>query len=568
MTYNISNMKYNILITILICTLIAPSCTDLEEEAFDVLPADIYYQDKNSIVAALVRPYEHAHWCGWDGDRWILSELTADNFVWTQKGKHGWDGGDWVRLHEHTWNADDSHIYQGWTGPYQGIGQCNVFIKDFEELDFTNFGLTEADQTQYIAELRTLRAWYYLFLIDYFRSVPISEDNETVQGNSSPQEVFSYIETELKESLAGLPQNGKVGRWDQAGAAALLVRLYLNAEKWIGTPMYAECAQMAQDIIDGKYGTYSIDPDYRGPFRSGVNGYRSPENIFEFPHADNIYEFGWMYNATMHYQERYALDNDAGGWNGIHLSPSRDLNGELYDYELGMPYESYADGDKRKQPFRTTAPGGEYEGFFLIGQQYEFDYANEFGFDSTKIITGTEEYNGEPLFFVDQVGRFSEGAEGIAKGSHVTTGEENSGVRMIKFPWLPLSQGLFYSNSAPEIRLAEIYYALAECKYRAGDVTTAAQLLDAVRERNFTVEAWPANSYVSNPGMLTDDEFVDVLGREFLGERHRRTDLIRWNRFGNEWWDKPADARDMSVFPIPNRAINANPKLEQNEENS
>lgn len=551
----------------LIFAFLAPSCTDLKEEVFDTLTTDTYYQDEGSIMAALVRPYEHAHWCGWDGDRWILSELTADNFVWTQKGKHGYDGGDWIRMHRHEWNADDNHVYGGWIGPYQGIGQCNVFIEDFSGLDFTKFDLTATDKAQYIAELRTLRAWFYLFLIDYFRSVPISLDNETIQPQSTPQEVFNYIEKELKEALPGLPKNGGVGRWDQAGAAALLVRLYLNAEVWTGTPKYDECAQVAQDIIDGKYGTYSIDPDYRGPFRSGVNGYRSPENIFEFPHAKNIYEFTWMYNATMHYQARYSLDNDWGGWNGIHLTPSRDLEGNIYDYKLGTPYESYSDDDKRKQPFRTTGSGGEYEGFFLIGQQYEFNYDQGFGFDSTKIVLGTEEYNDLPLAYVDQVGRFSEGDEGLAKGSHVITGEENSGVRFIKFPWLPMSQELFQTNSAPEIRLAEIYYSLAECKYRKGEILEAAILLDEVRERNFESDAWLANSYESNLNLLTDDEFVDELSREFLGERHRRTDLIRWGKYGEEWWDKPKDAEDMTIFPIPNRALNANELLEGNKAN-
>ena len=57
---------------------------------------------------------------------------------------------------------------------------------------------------------------------------------------------------------------------------------YLNAEKWIGISKYDECEQMAQAILDGKYGEYSIDSDYRGPFRSGINGYRSKENIMEF----------------------------------------------------------------------------------------------------------------------------------------------------------------------------------------------------------------------------------------------------------------------------------------------
>ena len=543
---------------------VTPACTDLEEEPFDVLLSQNYYQDKNSIIAAVTRPYEHGHWNGWDGDRWYMSELTADQFVWAQKGRHGQDGGDWVRLHRHEWTPEDNHINNGWVGPYQGIGQCNLIISDLTNLNYANMGLSEADRASHIGELRVLRAWFYTFLIDYFRSVPIVTKAGEQVGQSTPQEVFAFIEKEVKEALPGLPMNGRPGRWDQGGAAAILVRLYLNSEKWTSTPRYNEAGQYAQDIINGKYGAYSIDSDYRGPFRSGISGYRSPENIFEFPHAKNIYEFGWMYNAMMHYQARYSLDNDWGGWNGITLTPSHDLEGELYAYKLGKPYEKYSDDDKRKQPFRTTGTGVSYEGFFLIGQQYEFNKTKGFSFDSTKVVNGTEEYNGKPLRYVDQVGRFSEGASGLAKGSHVETGEENSGVRFVKFPWLSMTQNLFQFNSATEIRLAEIYYALAEVKYRSGDIAGAAQLLDAVRERNFPEDKWAANSYEKNLGKLTDDEFVDELGREFLGERHRRTDLVRWNKFGDEWWDKAKDTKDMSVFPIPARAINANALLKPN----
>jgi hypothetical protein len=245
------------------------------------------------------------------------------------------------------------------------------------------------------------------------------------------------------------------------------------------------------------------------------------------------------------------------------------VNGALYPYKLGKPYEKYANQDKRKQPFRTVDANGKYDGFFLIGQQYEYNYTQGFGFDSTKMILGTEEYTGKPLSFLDQCARFSETPGGRwTEGSHVNTGEENTGVRFIKFPWLPMSKEMFHSNSAPEIRLAEMYYASAECKFRANDKSGAAALLDAVRKRNFPDAEWSSNSYVQNLSVLTEDEFVDELGREFLGERHRRTDLIRWGRFGNEWWDKAADATDKTIFPIPTRALNSNPLLKPNQGNT
>lgn len=555
------NKKYIYTGLLGLASLAFTGCTNLDEEVFSDLTQDNYYTDKASVIAALTRPYEHGHWCGWEGDRWILQELSADHFVWAQKGKHGYDGGQWIRMHEQTWTADEGVINGGWVGPFQGIQQCNLYIADFTGLDYVGMGMTEADKKQHIGEMRTLRSWFYLFLIDFFRNVPISTDIVTQVGQSTPQEVFAHVDAELDAALNDLPVNGVSGRWDQAGNRAIKVRLYLNAEKWIGKAMYEEAAAIAQEIIDGKYGTYALDADYRGPFRSGVNGYKSPENIFEFPHARKYLEMGWMYDACMHYQARYSLDNDKGGWNGITLTPSRDLKGDIYNYQMGKPYEKFVDGDYRKQQFKTTAKGGQYDGFFLIGQQYAFDYKNGFGYTDEKIL-GTEEWNKEPLNYVDQIGRFSEGANGLAKGSHVNTGEENSGVRFIKFPWLPESQSLFMMNYVAEVRLAEMYYVVAENAFRKGDVAKAAQYLDDVRKRNYPASIWAENSYVLNPSKLTEDEFVDELGREFLGERHRRTDLIRFNRFGNEWWDKKATT-GKEIYPIPNRIVNSNPLIEQ-----
>ncbi len=594
-----NRIKIGTLLLLVLLILIIPSCTNLDEEAFSVLPTDVYYSDKNSIERALLRPYEHGHWCGWDGDRWYLQELSADQFTWAQKGKHGYDSGNWIRLHGHDWDADQGQVYGGWIGPYQGIGQCNTIIRDFEALNFPDFGLTDADKATYIGELRTLRAWFYLFVLDLFREVPLVTLPDEIKEQVPPAETFAFIEKEILESLPALKQTAQRGRWTQAGAAALLVRLYLNAEAWIGTPKYTECSKIAQDIIDKKYGNFELDTDYRGPFRSGVKGYRSPENIFEFPHIKNYYEGGWMYDAMMHYQVRYSLDTDKGGWNGINMSPSRDLKGDLYPYVLGGPYEKFPNTDFRKRPFKTLSTDGNYEGFFLVNQLYKFNEENRYGVDSSSMILGTEEWKDFPLIFVDQCGRFSDdpalkklesesndaykarvykyleevrkrgyhiatSSVVLEKGSDVSKGEESTGIRLLKFPWLSITSDLFMSNSFPEIRMAEIYYSLAECKYRSGDKAGAAKLLDAVRKRNYTAEDFAKISYESGATTLTDNEFIIELGREFLGERHRRTDLVRWKRFGDEWWAKPKDAKDKTVFPIPNRALNANAKLKTN----
>ncbi|WP_278625268.1 RagB/SusD family nutrient uptake outer membrane protein [Parabacteroides gordonii] len=565
------NIKSLCAVSLMATAMAFTSCTDLTEEPFNILTSDNYFTDKASVEATVLRPYEHAQWCGWDGDRWQLQELTGDHFVWTQKGRHGYDDGQWVRLHEHKWNYDMNQINGGWVGPYQGIQQINSLLRDFNILDFQAMGITDEEKNNYIGELRTLRAWFYIFLIDFYRNVPIFTEKDApdeLLAQAAPEEVFNYIESELKEVLPQLKKENIVGRFTQAPAAALLARIYFNSQVWLNVDRSADCKTFCEDIIAGKYGEYHINQnDYRDPFRSGIKGYRSPELLFEFPHKRNVYQFGGFHDSFLHYTSGQALGNPDGGNNGIHLTPSRDFDGNVYKFasQLGTPYEKYADCDYRKQPFQITSANGDYEGFFMIGTQYKFDYTKGYGY-TDETVKGTEEYKGEPLIYVDQVGRFSEGlSTAKEKGSRVTTGEENSGVRFNKFPYLQEGDGLYMCQSAPEIRLAEIYYMLAEINYRSGNKTKAAELLDFVRIRNYPADEWSKYSYAQNPALLTDQEFVDEWGREFIGERRRRSDLIRWGRFGNAWWDKDVDPSDKeyTIFPIPKRQLDANPLLKQ-----
>lgn len=582
------------------------SCTDLTENIFSELTKDNYYTDKASVEAAVIRAYEHSDNVTWRGDIWKLQELTGDHFVWTQKGRHGYDDGQWIRLHEHKWNYIQGQVNGGWVSSYQCISQINTVLRDLNTLDFGAIGVTEEEKAAYFSELRVLRAWYYTFLLDFYRQVPIATEQqgaEEIVPQSTAKEVYTFIETELKEAIPTLPKEKKLSRWTQAPAAAVLVRLYLNAKVWIGEDHYADCKTWSQDIIDGKYGTYSINQsDYRDPFRSGINGYESPENLFEFWHARGRLEQQTMWGDVMHYTAAQTIGSDGGGNNGIVIQPSRDFAGNVYQFAsgLGNPMEKFAKCDYRMIPFRTTDSKGGYEGFFLQSMQMQYDKAKQFGY-TEQWVNGTEEYTGMPLVFVDQVGRFSESKElkkkdgesddaykarytaymkdvaarggyficndaaVIAKGSQVTTGEENTGFRFNKFPYLPDHDGLFRSQSTPEVRLSEIYYALAECYYREGNKSKAAELLDHVRVRNYPADEWSKYSYKANPAKLTDAEFLDELGREFIGERRRRIDLIRWNKFGEAWWNKGKDATDKeyTYFPIPQNQLNASPILKQ-----
>ena len=590
------------------------SCTDLTENIYSELTKDNYYRDKQSVESAVLRAHEHGDNVTWRGDIMLLEELTGDHFVWTQKGRHGYDDGQWIRLHEHKWNYIQGQINGAWVAAYQGISQANVVLRHFNTLDFASIGVNDEEKAAYFAELRVLRAWYYTFLLNHFRSIPIATEangEDEIVEQSTPQEVFAFLEKELKEAIPSLPKEKRLSRWTQGPAAGLLVRLYLNAETWIGEKKYAECKQVAQDIIDGKYGHYELEKDYRDPFRSGIDGYNSPENLFEFKHEyGQLQQYTW-WDHSSHYAASRYIGSDGGGWNAIHLQPSRDFQGNVYHFEsgLGNPFESFDPCDYRRTPFHVidkanTGKGVyRYEGFFIQGQMFVVDRRSgeKYATFEEDPLLGQEEWMGYPLVFVDQVGRFSEQADMkqqsgesdeafkarktqymldvakrgyyvcndpavIAKGSQVITGEENSGFRFNKFPYLPIATGQFRSQCTPEIRLAEIYYSLAECYYREGNKSKAAELLDAVRVRNYPPEEWGNYSYSNHLDRLTDTEFLKDWGREFMGERRRRTDLVRWGKFGEAWWNKekdPQDGVERNYFPIPQKQLNASPILKQ-----
>lgn len=565
----------------------AISCTNLDEEPFSILTKQNYYSDERAIDAAVLRVYDQMQWVGYNtGATWQLTELTADHFVWTQKGRHGQDDGMWVRLHNHIWTDDDNRVRESWNNCFAGIGQANMALRDFQTLDFESLGISEDKQALYTSELRGIRAWFYLLLFDNFREIPIFTDQHpetALLAQSSPKDVFEFIESEIKAIVPSLPKEAVVGHITQASAMGILMRLYFNAETYGQGNRFTDCKKICEDIINGIYGTYSINQDdYRDPFRSGLGGYRSPELLLEFPHQRNTMNFGEFWGSFMHYSARDIFGVSDGGNNGIHLQPSRDHEsttfivdndgkiqytpGNIYQHAsgLGNPFEKYPDGDKRKVPFKMKKGGGDYDGFFLQGQQFKFDRGTA---DYTTVpVTGTEEYLDKPLMFIDVVGRFTErnntgGRWG--EGSRVQTGEENSGIRFNKFPYLSEVSGLWHSQSAPEMRLAEVYYTLAEIHYREGDKPKAAELLDYIRKRNYTPEDWSKFSYVADLSKLTDQEFIDEWGREFLGERRRRIDLVRWGRFGDAWWDKVEDTRDNKIFPIPRRALETNPLMKQ-----
>lgn len=558
----------------------ASACTDLTETVYDKIVSDNYYQNKEDVVRAFLRPFEHGYWSVLSAYR--LQEITADQMGTWERDGWWYDGGQWERLHKHTWGlegGDADIIANAWEVQFQGIGQCNSVLEDFARLNCEQLGVNEQELNSMYAQIRTLRAWFYLRAFDLFRNLPrVVSFNDPSQNTSyqvSPEETFAFIESELLDVIDKLPikegnnGNGNLqGQWNKASAAALLVRLYLNAEKWIGIPKYEECASYAQKIINGEYGNYSLAEQWYEPF--DWDNEFSNEVLYAFTagfgyshwHWDgDMYWWGFPVNAKYYFG--FLEWGDCNPARAV--QPSLDVDGNLYEFELGKTIHNFKmyPEDYRLKKYVNLEGESKREGMFLYGY---LPYTNSSG----EVEYVTSPVGGYRLYIRDQVGRFEDAAPDEIiedKESNCAHGDMNSGWCVVKYPVYRDGDPGAMESDYVEIRLSEIYYSLAECYFRAGNVAEAGKLLNAVRKRNYPQTRW--QEYLYEPEgivALTEAELLSEWGREFLNEGRRRTDLCRWNKYSSgTWWDKEPDLDDHTdIFIFPYRILGANPELKQN----
>jgi len=524
------------------------ACTDLDENIYDQLVSNNFYNNRNEVVSAVLRPYTHANaWVtpGQDG-WWRLNELSADELAWPVKGRHGQDGGRWFRLHYHTWTPDDDFVWGAWRLMWWGMGLCTSPIENLEARDAAEMGITEEEKASYVSELKLLRAFHYLKLMDLYGNIPVvTQVGEPVNPpTQSRAEVFNFIEKEILDNINSAPKLSQemLGRMSQAGAYAMLAELYLNAETWTGTPRWDDCIAAADKLIageaGGQNGPATLDPNLTDTFKP--SNYTSNEILFSIAYEFQRANFAPQWPGDFyHFQQQYIYGGARNGNDGVVVIPG--------------VYSTFADNDMRKSEW------------ILEGPQYRYDAPTQ-----PVIASGGNEYDGQPLVFVDNIRKnktLQPGQDPATLPSDMTQGEENSGVRFNKYKLGALEDPDYNGTDWAIYRLSWIYFAKAEALMRkSGGTATpeAVELINQVKQRAFAPEDWEAVKYT--PATLTMDELLAERGREFIFEGWRRQDLIRFGEFvTTSWWDhQPTNDPTKQLYPIPRRQVTLNPNLKQN----
>jgi hypothetical protein len=538
-----------LLIALSAILVIAGACTKL-----DVTP-ESQYIDNNfpktpADYQALVGPIYTQLASKYAIEYFRMQELTTDELIIPGRDGNYDDGGQYRQHHHHTYTPDHSNVKDVWEWGFGAINTCNRVLSNI-----ANSTLAETDPARIssVAEVKAMRALFYFFMLDIYGNVPIVDTFPVVNlpATKKRNEVFQFIEKELKAVVKSLPVKNitspmaTYGHPTQAMVYALLAKMYLNSEEYTGVKRTTETVAMCDSVIASK--KYSLDASYAEVFAPD-NGPNTTETILAIPY-DPLQLDGNQFtrHGIMAYLwPKYGVPNN--------LSISMSTTPAFYD--------------------RFNLPGDERNATWLIGKQYNLD-STPFTIklpkkDLDASYTGTNNdttWQLEITKDIKMTGKkpFDVGNDYLARCM---------GVRSIKYyPDRATTAATRMSgNDMPIFRLADIYLMKAEAILRGatattvyGELQTAVVLMNKVRIRA------KAPIVVS----VTLDELLDERARELYWENWRRNDLIRFNKFEDEY-KIPGDVatsgyspgmntdKRKRIFPIPTSERKLNTNLEQN----
>jgi hypothetical protein len=429
-----------------------------------------------------------------------------------------------------TMDATHSLTEAFWNSCYRGVNKANFVINNTELISqIPDAFLSQVMKDKYIGEAKFMRALYYFWLVDKFGGVPIYLGVDPAENlgmaRATKEEVWAQIEADCIDATVKCRAKADEvpGRATKGSAWALLGKARLYQKNYAG-------ALEAFNNITG----YSLEPAYFNNFMEETEN--GPESLFEVQFSKQAgYSDQWSSDRTdqgVNEGTFRAQEYSCLGWFNVFVS--EDLWNE---FEAGDPrrgFCAYQTGDL---------------------------YAN-----NTLTITLT------PLI---------EDLDGV------TTEYTRRGWRKYQNYYKQPSETDNTSGiNMKVIRYADVLLMMAECQANLNNLSAAIDLMNQVRTRpdvampEYGTPAMDAIYPVANLA-----EFMVALEHErkieLCGEQVRFSDLVRWGRLeafltsdkllnSIPKADKKAlvfSAPKNLLWPIPQKEIDVNPKIAQEDQN-
>ncbi|MFC5872080.1 Starch-binding associating with outer membrane [Chryseobacterium arachidis] len=352
------NKKYIIAAAFLILGAVNQSCSN---DFIDVSPTEkipesalveIYNNNEgaNSLVTSI-----YAKFLDWNMSTfaWIgVTSIVSDD---ADKGSSSSDSGsDKDILDALNFTPATPSFKELFASNYQGINRCNQALKYLPQLDKADPELRK----RLAGEAKFLRAFMYFTLVRSFGGVPLV-DHVPVTGveadklmtltRKSKAEVYAFIEQDLKDAIASLPDRSTYGATDKGrasvGAAhALLAKVYLYQKKW----------QLALDECNLVTG-YSLTTNFQDIYK--VSGENNDESIFEINGTG-----GTAGRAIQQYSQVQGARGTTG-WGWGFATPTQGL------------YDAYSATDTRRDVTIIHRDMTLYDGYY-VGPNTENKFYN------------------------------------------------------------------------------------------------------------------------------------------------------------------------------------------------
>lgn len=549
-------MKRYRFLFLLLAALSMTSCLDehpkdqLDEDAIYGSASDIYINAVASLYNYIGGANESEGIQGTCRGIYDYNTLTTDEAMIPIRGGDWYDGGLWNAMYQHRWTADDQSLYDTWKYIYKVIVLAN---KSLDIISSKSVLLSAAQQQEYRAEVRAIRAMFYYYAMDMFGRVPLvlSTDEQRYsslfQGQTDRSSVFHFVFQELQQVLPSLPdqhsnkEGNYYGRITQPVVNFLLAKLALNAEIYMyddWTQGYANrpkgsdihfsvpaaeasshdgdkelnawetCIYYCDKLAEEGYVLESDDS-----FNFSTHNETSKENIFTIPMDKNIYtnQFHYLFRSY-HYTHGGVL-----GWGSE--------NGTCATIST-MKANHYGEADEDARCKMNFVAGVVK----VDGHELLMD-------------------NGKPLEYQP-----FEVAQNLTNSKFIKT----AGARMAKYEVDRTSymDGKLQSNDIVLFRYADALLMKAEAKVRNGE--NGDEELNRIRAR-------VGMSYRK----ATLDNILEERLLELVWEGWRRQDLIRFGKFTGAYDLRTPLQGESSgytiVFPIPQKCIDLNSELVQNK---
>jgi len=560
-----------------------------ESEAY-ATPTMVYVNTVANLYTQLYKRYK----VGEDNFQYLEDE-TADLLWRPGRGSDWIDGGKHQNCVVHYYTPSTDMVKSIWNDCYSDIALCNKALAKLEEVKALGT-VEEGVLKQYVAEVRAIRAFYYMQLCNIYGRIPVVTDpslsvNDIAQSERSA--TLKFLQEEITACIADLPAQFACSldaeyyaRFTKGAAVAMLAQLAINAgvyskDNWNdGTfvggyagKTYDKVTALGNDVkftFGGKtlnawdtviacmdaleeMGYLLNYASWNNLFKNGNEG--NKENIFIHPYDDNSYRFtDDRIICSVHYNHSSTLGFSS--WNGVCTTLTTSA---IFGVDEDLT--------KYKDPsYKHTNPDADIK----------------ISYDDPRFPL-TFYYGNLSLKGVDVASGISADIwpNGCYMGSTVklnfatsTDWEQYetkwSGYRIKKFEFDPSTTASNSFNADRAIyRMGSIYLWAAEAYLRTGYPTAALDLVNEVRER----------AGAPKLTAVTIEDILDERARELMWETvGRRSDLIRVGEYTEPTIDKYPGVAHCSqssdfivdetgytiVLPIPATAIELNPKLTQN----